>query len=225
MRPTSFDSKATRGIDEQRAQHRSLPERDETLVGELLELQCFAVRHRMPVGQDRHDLLGGEPLELEAVAVDAPGHGQEGDVELVRTQPLGQALARLLVHRELDLRVAPVVERQQQGQIERPERLHGSDRHPPRADARQLGELGFARVDLRERSARALDEDLPGLGERRPPRGAVDEREADLGLEPADLLRERGLRDVLTLGSAREVALVGERDEVAQLSQLHSESL
>ena len=48
---------------------------------------------------------------------------------------------------------------------------------------------------------------------------------ADLLLEPADLLGERGLGDVLARRRPREVLLVGERDEVAQLPNFHKLSL
>ena len=47
----------------------------------------------------------------------------------------------------------------------------------------------------------------------------------DLLLEPADLLGQRRLGDVLALGGAGEVALVGERDEVPELSQIHKQIL
>ena len=49
--------------------------------------------------------------------------------------------------------------------------------------------------------------------------------QADLRLEAADLLGEGGLRDVLAGRRAREMSLVGDRDEVAQLAQSHAHSL
>jgi hypothetical protein len=45
---------------------------------------------------------------------------------------------------------------------------------------------------------------------------------ADLGLQAADLLGERRLGDVLARGGARQVPLVSERDELAQLPQIHA---
>ena len=47
----------------------------------------------------------------------------------------------------------------------------------------------------------------------------------DLLLEPADLLRERRLGDVLARRGPREVLLLSERDEVAQLSKFHKLSV
>ena len=58
-----------------------------------------------------------------------------------------------------------------------------------------------------------------------PPGGPLDQGEPDLLLEPADLLGERGLGDVLARRRPREVPLIGERDEVAQLPKFHKLSL
>ena len=65
----------------------------------------------------------------------------------------------------------------------------------------------------------------PGLGDRHAPGGPLDQGQPDLLLEPADLLGQRGLRDVLARGGAGEVLLVGQRDQVAQLAKFHKQSL
>ncbi len=54
-----------------------------------------------------------------------------------------------------------------------------------------------------------------------------EQREADLGLEPLELLAEGRLGDVQLLCSATEVQLVGERDERAQQTRIerHARSL
>ena len=53
------------------------------------------------------------------------------------------------------------------------------------------------------------------------PSAAQQQRAADLGLEPPDLRRQRGLRQVQTRGCAREVQFLRDGDEIAQLSELH----
>ena len=85
----------------------------------------------------------------------------------------------------------------------------------------------FLRVSLSlgERAARALDEVLAGLGQLHSPGPPVHDRDAHLGHEPPDLLGQRGLGDLLTRGRSREVPLVGEGDQVAELPQFHNESL
>jgi hypothetical protein len=49
----------------------------------------------------------------------------------------------------------------------------------------------------------------------------VDQCRADVLLELADLGADPGLADVHALGRAREVRLLGHRDEVLELSQFH----
>ena len=83
-------------------------------------------------------------------------------------------------------------------------------------------QLGARRLELGQHPARPDDEDLAGVGQRHVAGGALHQRQPDLVLEPADLLRQRGLGDVLALGRAREVQLLGERDQVAQLAQFHN---
>ncbi|MDT7648582.1 MAG: hypothetical protein QOC75_5582 [Pseudonocardiales bacterium] len=51
---------------------------------------------------------------------------------------------------------------------------------------------------------------------------AVEQLDAELALQPADLLADRGLNDGQPLGGPPEVQLLGHRDEVAQLPQLHA---
>jgi hypothetical protein len=50
---------------------------------------------------------------------------------------------------------------------------------------------------------------------------AVEERAAELALEELDRPRQRRLRDVATLGGAREVQFLGDGEEVAHLMHLH----
>jgi hypothetical protein len=76
-------------------------------------------------------------------------------------------------------------------------------------------------VDGGEDLAPALEEHRAGRSELDAARGPVGQRFAELGLKAADLLRQRRLGDVKALGGAAEVPLLGDRDEVAEVSQLH----
>jgi hypothetical protein len=75
-------------------------------------------------------------------------------------------------------------------------------------------------VGRAEQRRAALEEVPPRLGELdlvgRPPQ----QIDAELLLEQAHLAAQRGLGDVQALGGAREVALAGHREEVAQAPQL-----
>ena len=54
------------------------------------------------------------------------------------------------------------------------------------------------------------------------PGGPDEQRAAEAALQRADLLRERGLRDLHQVGGVGEVAGVGHGDEVGQLLELHT---
>jgi len=118
-----------------------------------------------------------------------------------------------------------VKRREQQREIDRAHRVQRADRQAAALHARQRLQLGGRRVELGEDVAGARVEQLARAGERDLASGALHEREPDLGLQPLDLLRQRGLCDVLASRGSREVTLVGERHEVAQLAQFHMHSL
>ena len=175
--------------------------------------------------QQGDERLVEELMQADVRARIEPVDRQEGEVDRVRVQVLQHHLARLLLDHELDPGMPVVEGGEQAGEVERAGRAHRADHDAAGPDARELGQLGRGRLDLRERAPRTGHQPLPGRGQGDVPRGAVDERDADLVLEALDLLRERGLRDVQARRRAREVPLVGERDQVAQLAQFHMEHL
>ena len=79
-----------------------------------------------------------------------------------------------------------------------------------------LGILGAA-IDLLEIGLERAAE----LGEVRVGALAVEQRPAKLLLELLDGAGQRGLRDVAALGRAREIQLLAEREEVADLMHFH----
>ena len=76
-------------------------------------------------------------------------------------------------------------------------------------------------VDGGEDLAAAFEQHLAGGRELDAAGRPVQQRLAEFGLEAADLLREGWLGDVQPRGGAAEVALLGDGDEVAQVSELH----
>jgi hypothetical protein len=64
----------------------------------------------------------------------------------------------------------------------------------------------------------ALEEQLTGVREIDAARVALKQLDAELGFEPAHLGRESWLGDPQTLGGAGEAALLGNRDEVAEMA-------
>src|SRR3954451_9931147 len=77
-----------------------------------------------------------------------------------------------------------------------------------------------------------MAQDMPGLLEQRPSgdgehdaaRRAVEQPHAELLLELADLLADRGLGDVEAIRRTAEVQLLRDRDEVPQVTEFHARS-
>jgi hypothetical protein len=66
------------------------------------------------------------------------------------------------------------------------------------------------------------DERLADRGQLHPPTGPLEQGAAELPLQPLDLLADRLLCDMQPRGRTAEVQLVGDRDGVLQLTQLHT---
>jgi hypothetical protein len=80
---------------------------------------------------------------------------------------------------------------------------------------------GSCHVRCRESDPRAFEEELAGLREADPTGMTLQQPDAELALERADLLREAGLGNPQPLGGAGEASLFGDRDEVAKVTQFH----
>lgn len=75
---------------------------------------------------------------------------------------------------------------------------------------------------LAQDRARVLAEDEAEIGRRDAARVALEQLDAELFLERADVLAERGLGDAQRFGRLREAARLGDLDEVAELAEIHS---
>jgi hypothetical protein len=114
--------------------------------------------------------------------------------------------------------MAAMERRQQERQVDGTHRVQCPDRQPARLDPGEALQLRLGRVELGDRAAGARDEQLAGVGHRDAARRAPHERQPELCLQALDLLGERRLGHVLACRRTREVLLVGDRDEVAQLA-------
>ena len=68
-------------------------------------------------------------------------------------------------------------------------------------------------------------QDAPGLGEGQPAAGALEQRDAELGLEPAHLFGQRRLRQMQRRRGAGERTVVRGGEEVLELLESHRQSL
>ena len=69
-----------------------------------------------------------------------------------------------------------------------------------------------------ERAARVAEKLLARPRHPRPPRQPLEQLDAHFPLQVADLLRERGLRHPEPAGGPEEAALLGDRNEVSQVT-------
>jgi hypothetical protein len=82
---------------------------------------------------------------------------------------------------------------------------------------------GFSgRFDLQQRQPRVIEKDPAGRGQRNAARAAFKQFDPDLQLQVANLPAQRGLRGVQpSFGGRGEAALLGHRNEITQMPQLH----
>ena len=89
--------------------------------------------------------------------------------------------------------------------------------HGPVGAAHAVGDRREALEDV----AGVHEEPRAGLRRHGPARAAMQQGEAKLTLHVADVLAQRGLGDAQRLSGLRERALLDDRDEVAELAQVH----
>ncbi|MNY68908.1 hypothetical protein D3C86_2067530 [compost metagenome] len=82
----------------------------------------------------------------------------------------------------------------------------------------------FARLQLHQYPTCALDVGLARIGRLDCARGPVEQAHAQGFFQLPDLLRQGRLGDVQRLGGAGEAAVVGDRQQIAQMSQQHGHS-
>jgi hypothetical protein len=164
------------------------------------------------------DVLAVQRPEGQVVAVGG-GPVHEGDVHLPGRQPrevrAGVADDRLEDDRGEPLAEGADGERHRPGG--RPGRVADPESGRPVAGlACRLHGVGNGLAD----AAAPLEQDAAGLGEL--DAAATNEQlHPELSLEGEDLLAERRPADLEALGGPAEVQLLGDGDEVAQLSKLH----
>ena len=174
-------------------------------------VSVLAVGQPVPGGDRRHPLL----LVDEAGGEQRVGDGAayERDVDVGTAQAAESLLAAAQLDRPLRVRVVPG-----------PHDAHGVGRRGPGVAEAQRADAGHDRrerlVERADRLLRRRAEPLAGVREGEVMRRALDEVHAEALLELAQRTGERGLREVQALGGPRDVALLGDREEGAQVAGL-----
>ena len=106
-------------------------------------------------------------------------------------------------------------------QVVRAGRVDAADPQLAAQQAGELLELGVQAVDLGEHALRVAEDDAALGGELDLPARAPEDLDAELGLEPPDLLRDRRLGEVQLLGGLRERPVAGDGGDGAKVTELH----
>ena len=188
------------------------------LGGELVEPDRRARGEPVALGQHRDQSVAAHDALLDALA--PYRRDDERDVELAELETLELRVGRRARETHLDagLGAAPAVHDLRQGAGDREVVVADPDLADP--PGRGAPADVDRPVDAIERVPRLVDEHRTGRRQAHAPRGAMEQREAELPLEPRDAARQRGLCDVQALGGTREAQLVGHGQERAQVGEL-----
>ena len=146
---------------------------------------------------------------------------QQRGIDLVSRQPLEQGFGHLLGQHQPHLRdFAPQRPQDQRHQVGG----QGRNRAEPQAAGEGIAVgLGVVtdRIGLVDHPARHRHHLGAHRGNLDPAVGALEQRDAELFLELAHLPAQGRLTDVTGLGGAAEMAEIGDRDDVAEIAQVH----
>ena len=105
------------------------------------------------------------------------------------------------------------------------DRLHRRIRHPDRNIAGDhvaaVLDLAFGGRHRAQDDAGVLVEPLAGRGRLHAARLALEQRHGELGFQIGDVMAERGLRHIGLIRRPRQVALLVDGDEIAELAGIH----
>lgn len=147
--------------------------------------------------------------------------GDERDVEVPSADLLDELAAPGLAHADLDAGVLLVEPRQHGGQVHHVQALERADGQRAAQQALHGGDRVARRLDRAERAPRLGQQRAAGLGQLDLAGGAQEERCAQFDLERSDGRRQTRLGDVHPARGTREMALLGDRDEVFELAKFH----
>ena len=154
-------------------------------------------------------------------AGDGRGQGHDRDVEPALADVVEEAPRRRRLEPHLDVGGHRGEPAQRARDRARQRRRRVADPQPHRRPCRGRARGATGHLGLLEDPPRLLEHRGAGLRQLDAAVGPLQEPDPELGLELADLLAHRGLRDVQALGRAAEVQLLGDGDEVAEVPELH----
>ncbi len=172
--------------------------------GHLAQPHLPAARQRMRAGDDQHQLLVEDAHPVEA---GLPGrHRHEHEVELTTLELLLDRGAIVLHEGKAHRAVGPTLKRRtSSGMNLAPSVRRKPSATAPRSGLCQIGELTPALLDLAERALDPRQEQLAVAGEPDRAAGPLEQRHADIGLQPRQRAAQRRLAGAELLGRAGDV--------------------
>ncbi len=189
------------------------------LVVQIVQLQAVARGHRMLLRHREQEGLVEQRLDMQLIVVDR--QRQQAGVEAAVAQP-GQDLVGLLFdQQQFQAREALAQAGHHMRQQIRAEGREQAQAH--RARFRVLAAAGDLAhlLDVGDHFARALGDVAPDRGQHDPARRALDQGYAQLVLELFDLGRKRGLAHEAGRGRAAEVLVIGQGDQIFEVTKVH----
>ena len=175
-----------------------------------------AARQRVVAPADDVETVAAEGLGAQLAGFGACGSQRKIGAAIAYA---GDAVVRQHVrHRQLHAGVLRMELRQQRRQPARGQRRQHRQRRAP-APAGGMGQQVFVRgLGIGQQAPRGVQEEPAFHRQLHAARGAVEEPRAQRFLQPADQRREGRLRQGRARSGTREAALLGQRDEGAQLA-------
>ena len=177
------------------AQRRPPAVGNERLAGEAPNPYALGPRERMTQGRDEYELFLEQLHALEAVepvGIDERHHKVQAAVAELGEQREGDVLP----HGDGQPRMVAAEVGDQRGRVHRPERQDPADPEHAPGESPEIVQVRRDAVHLGERAPRPREDELARFGHRDATRGATQQLDAQLTLEPANLLRDRRLCDV-----------------------------
>jgi len=198
-------------------------EEDERLAPQLPHVD--GLQRGQPVGgrqRDQHR-LADQRGSLEARG---PLDVERGDrqVDLAARGHREHVAGGVLAQRHVDPGMGGVKRRDQAGQVQPGEGLHGAEHQPSGGQALEGGDLLARGVHLRQGAVSPQEKDVSCLGQPHPAARAFEQLDAQFLLEELDLVRERGLGHRDRSRRPGEMPVGRDGDGVTQLPEFHIDS-
>ena len=192
-------------------------EEDERLRRQSFDGHAGEGGERMRIGKRRDELFLDEGRQPQRRVIDRRTH--EADVDASGMECGDLRACRQLLEAELDVGKALTEGAQDRRQRDVARRADEADRQPAHLARAGSAKQLFDPIGLREQRAATLEQQAPGVRQLHTTAVAAQEHDAELLLEPLDLLAQRGLGDAQALRGTPEVQLLGDGDEVAKTTK------